>query len=298
VSNREKHLLSQIISCEEEKCKSPNNALVILSPSDIGVRRNLGRPGSAYAPKVILNTLKKVNNHFPSDFKILSKFLTSNISEKEDFEKAQQQQTIKMAELISLKKSKTIHIGGGHDHVFPFLCALESSTDYKNLVIINIDAHCDTRIDTRHHSGTPFRNFDEVSHKPFFLYQYGIHLESNNKDTMGELKKGKMYVSPKQTNPQNVMNEIKTQCPFKITNKTKVLISIDCDGFNASFMSAVSAVNLNGIELDHFLELLKLIKEFECQSIDLGIYEYNPLFEDLSLKGAKSITKIIIEYLK
>jgi formiminoglutamase len=50
-----------------------------------------------------------------------------------------------------------IHLGGGHDHVYPLLKAIE--TKYKKIIILNIDPHCDTRESEHNHSGTPFRQF-------------------------------------------------------------------------------------------------------------------------------------------
>ena len=54
----------------------------------------------------------------------------------------------------------------------------------KIILIINFDAHCDTRVDDRSHSGTPFRDFDGVAKKPFHLIQIGIHEYANNDMTL------------------------------------------------------------------------------------------------------------------
>ena len=50
-----------------------------------------------------------------------------------------------------------IHLGGGHDHIYPLLRALSAQND--RITVINIDAHLDTRTDDLPHSGTPFRQF-------------------------------------------------------------------------------------------------------------------------------------------
>jgi formiminoglutamase len=88
------------------------------------------------------------------------------------------------------------------------------------------------------------------------------------------------------------------ECPFEINKQTLLIISIDSDGFDSSFMSAVSAVNIDGINLDHYLELQSKLKKLSTGQKCLGIYEYNPIYEDLSLKGARALTKVITEFLK
>lgn len=289
--DREKHLISNILSTSED-----SSAIIMSSPCDLGVRRNFGRAGSRFAPKVILNTIKKFNNHFSSTFSI-GAINVSQINDSSDFDQLQINESNQIKNIIEQKDKKFIHIGGGHDHVYPLLRAIEKTQQYQNLIIINIDAHCDTRVDSISHSGTPFRDFDKNTKLPFYLFQYGIHLETNNKETISDLKNGIMHLSAKQQSVEEVIQSIRTNCPFEISDKTLLLISIDCDGFDASFMSAVSAVNLNGISLDHYLELQEELKTLCSKSI-LGIYEYNPLFEDLSLKGAKAISKIITDYLK
>ena len=41
------------------------DCLILKSESDVGVRRNLGRNGTRYAPRAIENTFKKLNHHLP-----------------------------------------------------------------------------------------------------------------------------------------------------------------------------------------------------------------------------------------
>ena len=65
-------------------------------------------------------------------------------------------------------------------------------------------------------------------------------------------------------------------------------------------MSAVSAVNPAGVQLKEVeLIISKIktkIKETECKAC-FGIYEYNPIYDDLSNKGAKVISHLIYNWL-
>lgn len=267
------------------------------SPSDIGVRRNLGRPGARHAPECILYQFKKLNNHLK--IKSFSNHIISHqVREKVNFKNAQQEDTKKISNIIS-KNQNFIHLGGGHDHVFPLLGAIDQLKEIDNIFILNIDAHLDTRIDDEHHSGTPFRNFDQTASKPFFLYQYGIHNFANSQSTQSPLDKNKMYQSQlnfNEFNQNKVLEEIHRESPFKIDEKTFVLISLDCDALHSSFMQAVSAVNHYGIELEHCLSLINCAQKLSPKNA-FGIYEYNPLYDSHAGSSARSLAYLIHEYI-
>ncbi len=281
----------------------PNSNLIMTSPSDIGVRRNLGRNGSRYAPKAIINVLKKYSRHeFENQIDIVT--VSSQIDEKIDFHNAQQQSALKITEEISKNKCrKILHIGGGHDHAYPLLKAIEASKNFKNILILNIDAHCDTRIDDNKHSGTPFRNFDDESLRPFHLIQIGIHNFSNSKTTLSPLNKGSYelmnfpQLKERTKSFTNPSLDFLANCPFEITEDTAIFFSLDCDAIAGAQMKAVSAVNPLGLPIEFIDELLLEVQAKFKSSIFFGIYEYNPVFDDLSQLGSKGLASLIYNFL-
>ncbi len=273
------------------------DCLILKSESDVGVRRNLGRNGTRYAPRAIENTFKKLNHHLPIKT-FNSRTVSFQAEELLNYEEAINNSSRRISEALSENPSKMIHLGGGHDHAYPLLKALDSN----DILIINFDAHCDTRIDTIRHSGTPFRDFDEEAKSKFHLVQVGIHEYANNKATLSDLKNNSeeiIYTGElnKVTDPIELVDRIFESCPFEIGKETNLFISIDSDAISSSVMEAVSAVNHDGINPKHLLDWVNMLKEFPCKTQVLGIYEYNPVFENLSQKGARYLAGLIYTFL-
>lgn len=269
----------------------------LCSPSDMGVRRNLGRPGARHAPECILYQFKKLNYHLKT--KSFSQVKISNQkNEIDNFEKAQDKDIMLILKEIS-RNNNFIHLGGGHDHVYPLLSAIDQLNEFDNILILNIDAHLDTRVDDHHHSGTPFRNFDKSASKDFFLYQYGIHNFANSPSTQSSLKKNKMFVSDlfkEGFQKDKILDQIKQECPFQITDKTFVLISLDCDALHSSTMQAVSAVNHHGLSLEHCEKFIEMACELNHLNA-FGIYEFNPLYDNHAGSNARAIAYLIHQYI-
>ena len=281
-----------------------SNIEILLSPNDLGVMRNRGRNGSRYAPKAIINALKKLNHHLPlkENESILLTEVFAQSQNGEEFGQFQENSFQDIKSLLSKQTPKKVtHIGGGHDHVFPFLRAIDQLESVENILILNIDAHCDTRIDHLNHSGTPFRNFDKMASKPFHLVQIGIQHFANSKSTLSELTNGseKKFFIDELTrmteNFQQVPQSLLNGCPFEITEKTALVFSLDCDGIDGKDMPAVSSVNPHGIPFHFLLKLLRFYHQQETSQKFLGIYEFNPLFDDVGASSAKKIASFIYE---
>ena len=162
----------------EDHSKNTATSLIIKSPDDTGVQRNGGKLGARFAPSAIISEFSKLELHSNKH-----SFLVQEASSKQyasEFAQAQLRESIKIEELLSLGKSKVVQLGGGHDHIYPLLRAIDKKYN-SNLLIINIDAHLDTRTDTLHHSGTPFRQFSEGASSTFEILQLGVRKETNNK---------------------------------------------------------------------------------------------------------------------
>jgi formiminoglutamase len=266
------------------------NTMIITSSTDIGVRLNKGRDGTRLGPKALCYHFLKMNNHLTKVTGIKTVEVASQILEKESFENSQRFEAELITRNLESASTNLIHIGGGHDHVYPLLLSLQKLKDYKKILIINIDAHCDTRVDSKSHSGTPFRNFDESCEIDSTLIQVGIHKYANSELTLTPLKKIKQKVVFQG-------EKLKLDLQGFDSEDAIVLLSLDSDGLDSSIMRAVSAVNSQGVQFKEVTDIMEQIKTLKCKKV-FGIYEYNPKFDDLSNQGAKTLSHLIYKWLE
>lgn len=255
---------------------------ILTASSDLGVLMNGGRRGSNFGPKAILSNIFKLASH-----QTKNKFTINEIS-LETFD--QETETLNILPFIK-SNQKILQIGGGHDHIYPFLKAINSL--YKKITVINIDAHLDTRMDKTNHSGTPFRQFAESVDGEFHLIQFGIHDFANPDSNYTKLKNGKMDVITFSEIKNKTKNFTEAAFPLLNINHDHVIIlSLDCDAIESGTMESVSAVNHHGLPLFMIEEIFsKVIAQPNAKFF--GIYEYNPVYDNLSEKGARAIAQLI-----
>jgi len=255
---------------------------LLLSPCDLGVIANKGRRGSSWGPRSILNFLSKMTWPLPSleteVFWIVECFKEEEI--RQSLEKAK-----KNFEHQKGQEQKFLHLGGGHDWVYPFIKACEQSKNFsqENYKVLNIDAHLDTRLEEGLHSGTPFRRLIEdwkIQKKTGAkLYQWGIHPFCNGASHYFEIDQYcKILLTQEEV--------LKLQ-----KEEGELIVSLDADALDASVMPAVSAINPRGI----FPQELEAI--YSCLNFKyFGIYEFNPLYDTISGQGAKVLAALIYQY--
>ncbi len=281
------------------RSNSQTSTIFFSSSCDRGVILNKGRNGARYAPQAILHSFGKFNQHKERSFTLKS--LSSNQKELSLHE----QQLLNITEITESLKGKTdqqlIHLGGGHDHIYSFAMAIEKISK-DSIVILNLDAHLDTRINEPN-SGTPFRQLDEDLKGPVHLIQYGIQFVSNSKSTASNLKNIKQETfTIEQIEAQTKSFKKKDKVLLKLLNElskkaSTLIISLDCDVIDGGQFQAVSAVNGRGIPCQYLLSLLHEIKKIDFQHKHLGIYEYNPVFDNLSNFGSRYLAQFIEEFL-
>lgn len=295
---RSSESIKKLFSCESS-CEE--GTLILTSPTDLGVCRNGGRRGSSFAPDAIINNLKKMSAPVSKNKhkKILIKQVTNSSIEETDFNNSQLTSADKIQAIINDNKhiKKIIHLGGGHDHVYPLLRALDSQK--KSIHIINIDAHMDTRQDDFPHSGTPFRQFSKNSSVNFKLTQIGIHNFCNSISTQKDLSRANMKIITfdkfrRDTNNfSNNINEYLTR-EVPIDKQEITILSIDSDAYESSVMEGVSAVNHNGIPQNIIEEITTYYMKSTADNLSvIGIYEYNPIYDNLSQKGSRVLSSLI-----
>ena len=276
---------------------TPESALIFCSSSDIGVRKNLGRNGARFGPQCILNNLKKMQDHLPiNEIGVIE--VSDQSEELNNFEKAQVEESEKIKTyLAETLVRKSVHLGGGHDHVYPLLRALEFSK--KQIIILNFDAHCDTRVDDIRHSGTPFRDFDSLKPTQTFLLQIGVHHYSNSSSTLNDLTNIKQSLIYKKdlTDSELFHQVMKSLEKIKISNDAIFILSLDADGLSADEMEAVSAPNHNGFGQNLIRKVFSYLQQkYPTHQQIFGIYEYNPIMDNLSQKGSRIIAGLIYDY--
>ncbi len=272
--------------------KGPKSSVIFIkSSSDEGVIRNGGRNGARFAPQSFLSYFKKLTQtDVTKNFQFTEVEVASSEEEKNDFHDAQKKEAERISnQLKNFPNSRVCHLGGGHDHVYPLLTAF--SHQYKKIIVLNLDAHADTRTDDSFHSGTPFRQFSEDFTGEFHLFQIGLHPFANSFSTLSPLKKGSHHILWK-----NELNDAEKLTPFfhKIKNlideNTLVLFSLDADALDGSCMPGVSAVNGDGLDR---IELTFLWEKYLSLPLKhapaLGIYELNPLYDTLSMLSMRTL---------
>lgn len=264
--------------------------------SDRGTIKNMGRRGSQFAPQAILSVVKKLACHNLLKWSEIE--LADQILEEANFSLSQKNLTTKIHLALSHhpRAQKFIYLGGGHDYAFPILSALNQN--FQKMVVINLDAHLDTRTDSEPNSGTPFRQIASSFLGDLEIVQLGIHEFANSITTMSNLEKAREVVATYEdvrfgTKDFTATDKfLKRVIPFQ--KETLYVFSLDADAIDAGIMEGVSAVNHRGLPYD-FVEdvLLYAIDELHCQHF--GIFEYNPVYDNLSQKGARALASLIYQ---
>lgn len=284
----------RIIAHKTENQKA--DILFMKFSSDIGTIKNQGRRGSLYAPEAILSIVKKLACHNLLKWSDIE--MADTASELKDFKASQHELAKNIASVLENQKrtQKFIYLGGGHDYAYPTLKALNQTV--KKMVVINLDAHLDTRTDAEPNSGTPFRQIAADFDGDLEIIQLGIHDFANSISTMSNLPKAREIVATYEdvrygtrefTDTDKFLKRI---IPFH--QDTLYVFSLDADVMDSGIMEGVSAVNHRGLPYQ-FIEdvLLYSIDELKCQHF--GIFEYNPVYDNLSQKGARALASLIYQ---
>lgn len=280
--------------------KAPKESHVVFlkSSSDVGVMRNGGKNGARFAPQAFLATFKKF-----SQTQVLHKWSFAECEvgdqelERENFGLAQAKEEEKIRQAFLQSPNASFwHIGGGHDHVFPFMMALGKR--FKRIVTINIDAHADTRTDAEPNSGTPFRQFAENFPGEFYLFQLGLHAFANSESTLSPLTKGHQKAIHKRDLSPSRLDQLFSEIETLIHSETAIVFSIDADALNGHEVPGVSAVNPDGFSRKELLSIWKRYEKLHKSHAPLaGIYELNPVYDTLAGLSMRTLASFVFETL-
>lgn len=291
ITQSQKRFQDSLASLFMPEGASPCDFVFLKSSTDVGVERNGGRNGTRFAPQSFLSYFKKLAIKQGLENKAFQEIeISSEIEEKLDFLQAQKNETLRISQTIkSHKPSFICHLGGGHDHIYPLLTALGS--EYEKVIVVNVDAHADTRTDNEFHSGTPFRQFANEYAGEFHLYQIGLLEFANSASTLSPLMKGQCKILWRhELYEQEKLVHFFQAIKDKINDKTILIFSLDADALHGSEMPGVSAVNGNGLTRTELDQIWKLYSELPHSGRRVvGFYELNPVYDTLSMLSMRTL---------
>ena len=213
-------------------------------PEDIGVRANLGRPGTSSAYESALQSLANIQHNKFCKGNHLIVLGELNVSKEmgiaqnlDNSNKEDRKELFKLVEKIDVEVSHIIHqicstgkipiiIGGGHNNAYGNIKGLALAKG-KPVNAINFDAHTDFRILEGRHSGNGFSYaYEDGFLKKYFVF--GLHENFVSKsvfNTLKELTSRVKYVTYEEvevkreknfeTELENALNFIKNE-PFGV----------------------------------------------------------------------------------
>ncbi len=314
-----------IVKYQCETLEDNVQSLFMLAPSDWGCVQNFGRRGAHLGPSVLMTQLEKWSNFQINDRVLGSIEVTDLLSDQVNFVQSLNMQSDRIFQcLLKSPSSKKIHLGGGHDHIYALLTALSKlhhqhgkhGARPKKFLIVNFDPHLDTRTDEFPNSGNPFRLFFEkflpslLSDKTqneaqnvqtWDLLQVGTLPYANGGLNYSPLKIGNsshsMQVLPlSEIQHSPSLSHFLTGLIKNPNDYDELILSIDADVLNAASMKAVSAVNPNGVSPERLISWCHdVMKLFPKANKTFGVYEFNPMFDDVSNSSAKTLLNIIYQ---
>ena len=242
-------------------------------PEDIGVRANLGRPGTHSAWESSLKSIANIqHNRFCKGNRILilgQLDVTEEMKKAEEFDYQQPDERLKLSKLVEIIDKEVTHIictivkagkipiiiGGGHNNAYGNIKGTALAKG-KPINAINFDAHSDFRILEGRHSGNGFSYaFEEGFLKKYFIF--GLHESYTSKSVLDLIKKTDQRVKyntydsikiskEKSFNQEllNAMNHIKNE---------SFGLEIDLDSLPNVASSAMTLSGFSVEEVRHFI---------------------------------------------
>jgi formiminoglutamase len=245
--------------------------------SDEGVRRNLGRTGSAKGPLSIRKELCNLPCSFTQDLRL---FDAGNIlCDDGNLELSQHSLADAVDKLLNLGIFPIV-LGGGHEVAYG---------DYLGLLkhgltpgIVNFDAHFDIRpYEIQGSSGTMFRQiYDDLTSvsKPFNYFAIGIQKRGNTVELFKTADRmGTQFLMAKDIG-EGDLTEAQKKLDVFLERQSQLYVTICSDVFSSAFAPGVSATQPLGLSPERVLKFFKKI--FKSGKVVLfDIAEVSPRFD-------------------
>lgn len=267
----------KFIDLFSDTCLS-RSAVFIGYPNDEGVHLNQGRRGAALGPESIRKMMGTMAWHL-GDLSLFDggDFVIDNV------ELAQESLSQGVEKVLSVN-SIPIVLGGGHDLAYGHFKGIHNfikskSTEFRNIGIINFDAHFDLRpLQDKGNSGTPFYQMAQLckdQNEDFNYLALGIQKAANPKSLFDRADQFNVsYVLSDQMMHFN-RQRLSDRLQLFIDRVDHIYLSIDLDGFSSSYAPGVSAPSPMGFSPNIILDLLSIIVKSK-KLISFDVVEMNP----------------------
>lgn len=247
--------------------------------SDIGVRRNIGRPGAAKGPEV----LRKALGNLPIHRQGLETIYDCGdiVPQGDDLESAQTALADAVSHMLSHDLTPIL-LGGGHEIAWGHFQGIRKARPNDRIGIINFDAHYDLRPlsqDGLGSSGTPFLQIakSETLH-PFHYCCIGVQKTANTLslfETANRYNVESIFAEQIQADSNDALLE---QLSAFCQAHDSIYLTVCLDVFSAAFAPGVSAPQALGLFPRQVLPLLRQILQ-SGKVISMDIAELSPEYD-------------------
>lgn len=263
--------------------------VVLGAPFDHG---SVHHPGAGRAPNYLraLSSCYKLRKGFIGDLSSYSNFLENisitdagNISYKSTSEKSLYLKQLEEAYLTIIQHDKKILLLGG-DHLVTLPCLKAISRKYSNFQVVHLDAHTD---------------YEEVSAEQLPTHANFVYPAINTIPNINKwIQVGLRGISPSISDiPEKIkLTKFENLSELLLPN-TPIYLTIDSDVFDPSICPAVSFPVPNGLQFEHFLNILDKIKEANCELIGVDWVEFNPNYDTRNSASGILIVELIARLL-
>ena len=258
--------------------------------------------GTKNGPKAVIECLNSQIEFFDRKFKTEVnagvKIAHQDLGNLEKFSPRAALKKIKASCDKLVKNGKFIFLlGGEHSVSIGYFQALAQKYNSKDVTILQIDAHCDLRIDDSDYSENPsplahstvMRHASELGYP---IVQVGIRTYSKEEyqyfsDPKNNIKVFEWGSDKKVPSVAKILKSIRTKY---------VYITIDVDGFDPSFMPGTGTPVQGGLEWWYGVELIETVID-QKELIGANIVEVSPMRDSvLTEYGAAQLCYTIIAH--
>lgn len=251
--------------------------------SELGVKRNKGRVGTALAPDYIRGQMSNLPCVFTQEVKL---FDAGNIlCDEISMEEGQKELGLAVEKILEMNLFPIV-LGGGHETTFGHFSGqfadLKKNQSSLDMGIINFDAHFDMRpYDNGASSGSMFRQIADIYREEEADYHYfalGIQQHSNTVSLFKYAKaQGADYVLARNVRSENYPAIYEKMDAF-MERCDSAYITVCTDIFSAAFAPGVSAAQALGVNPEVTLPIMKrILKTGKVRGFD--ICEISPRFD-------------------
>ena len=275
-ANSMRDVLHQVVKAADLNKEISEGLYFLGFCSDVGVKRNLGRPGAVEGPDAIRKAMVNLAVHFDKRIRIFDG--GDVVVSDQQLEIAQTELACYVQKLIE-RKALPILLGGGHEISYAHGKGILDAYSGRKIGMINFDPHFDLRnYPNGPHSGSWAKQlFDE--YEDFHYLPIGIN-EAVNIASMFELmrEKKQSFIAMDELLGES-SDELIAKINFFTESVDHVCITLDLDVFSAGIAPGVSATNPYGALPHHIKPLMKEILESE-KVVSFDVAEMSPKYDD------------------